>query len=391
MNSFDNTINRRNTGSVKWDFMEQKLGLEGSDLLPMWVSDYDFQAPQQVLNRLSQDISHGIFGYSERQDDYYRAVIDWFKSQHNTEIEKEWITTIHGVLPGIAMALQMLTQVNDQIVIQSPGYGSFRKIIELNDRRVLNNPLIESDGHYQLDFTHLEDCFASGAKALIFCNPHNPTGRAWNEQEITQVAELCKKHDVWLISDEIWSDLTLAPNVFHSTLKLPSSLTDKLIVATAASKTFGLSSLRISNFIIPNLQLKDQFVRRLDAHGMDCFNSLSMSAATTAYQECETWLTDLKHYLQDNIETLNGFIKAELPHIRFTKPEATYLAWLDCRAMKISDSELERKLIAAGIVPSMGCAFGEEGSGFIRLNLGCPAEVLADALARLKAALGIDK
>ena len=391
MNSFDNTINRRNTGSVKWDFMEQKLGLEGSDLLPMWVSDYDFQAPQQVLNRLAQDISHGIFGYSERQDDYYRAVIDWFKSQHNTEIEKEWITTIHGVLPGIAMALQMLTQVNDQIVIQSPGYGSFRKIIELNDRRVLNNPLIESDGHYQLDFAHLEDYFASGAKALIFCNPHNPTGRAWNEQEITQVAELCKKHDVWLISDEIWSDLTLAPNVFHSTLKLPSSLTDKLIVATAASKTFGLSSLRISNFIIPNLQLKDQFFRRLDAHGMDCFNSLSMSAATTAYQECETWLTDLKHYLQDNIETLNGFIKAELPHIRFTKPEATYLAWLDCRAMKLSDTELEQKLIAAGIVPSMGCAFGEEGSGFIRLNLGCPAEVLADALARLKAALGADK
>ncbi|MGF1815555.1 MalY/PatB family protein [Vibrio splendidus] len=391
MNSFDNTINRRNTGSVKWDFMEQKLGLEGSDLLPMWVSDYDFQAPQQVLNRLAQDISHGIFGYSERQDDYYRAVIDWFKSQHNTEIEKEWITTIHGVLPGIAMALQMLTQVNDQIVIQSPGYGSFRKIIELNDRRVLNNPLIESDGHYQLDFAHLEDCFASGAKALIFCNPHNPTGRAWNEQEITQVAELCKKHDVWLISDEIWSDLTLAPNVFHSTLKLPSSLTDKLIVATAASKTFGLSSLRISNFIIPNLQLKDQFVRRLDAHGMDCFNSLSMSAATTAYQECETWLTDLKHYLQDNIETLNGFIKAELPHIRFTKPEATYLAWLDCRAMKLSDAELERKLIAAGIVPSMGCAFGEEGSGFIRLNLGCPEKVLSDALVRLKAALGADK
>ncbi|MCC4816633.1 aminotransferase [Vibrio lentus] len=391
MNSFDNTINRRNTGSVKWDFMEQKLGLEGSDLLPMWVSDYDFQAPQQVLDRLAQDIAHGIFGYSERQDDYYQAVIDWFKNQHNTDIEKEWITTIHGVLPGIAMALQMLTQENDQIVIQSPGYGSFRKIIELNDRRVLNNPLIESDGHYQLDFSHLEDCFASGAKALIFCNPHNPTGRAWNEEEITQVAELCKKHDVWLISDEIWSDLTLTPNVFNSTLSLPSSLTDKLIVATAASKTFGLSSLRISNFIIPNSVLKEQFVRRLDAHGMDCFNSLSMSAATTAYQECETWLADLKHYLQHNIETLNGFIKAELPHIRFTKPEATYLAWLDCRSMKLSNAELERKLIAAGIVPSMGCAFGEAGSGFIRLNLGCPAEILSDALVRLKIALGADR
>ncbi|MCK8080764.1 MalY/PatB family protein [Vibrio sp. 1CM24A] len=391
MNSFDNTINRRNTGSVKWDFMEQKLGLEGTDLLPMWVSDYDFQAPQQVLERLAQDISHGIFGYSERQDDYYQAAIDWFKNQHQTQIKRDWITTVHGVLPGIAMALQMLTQVNDQIVIQSPGYGSFRKIIELNDRKVLNNPLIESEGHYQLDFAHLEDCFASGAKVLIFCNPHNPTGRAWSEQEIMQVAKLCQKYDVWLISDEIWSDLALTPNTFHSTLKLPSSLTNKLIVATAASKTFGLSSLRISNFIIPNAELKEQFVRRLDAHGMDCFNNLSMSAATTAYQECETWLEGLKQYLQDNIETLNGFLKTELPHIRFTKPEATYLAWLDCRAMKLSDTELEQKLIAAGIVPSMGSAFGEEGSGFIRLNLGCPAEVIADALVRLKVAFSEDR
>ncbi|WP_373944376.1 pyridoxal phosphate-dependent aminotransferase [Vibrio chagasii] len=391
MNAFDNKINRRDTGSVKWDFMEQKLGLEGTDLLPMWVSDYDFQAPQQVLNRLTQDISHGVFGYSERQEDYYQAAINWFKTQHNTVIKKEWITSIHGVLPGIAMALQMLTKVNDQVVIQSPGYGSFRKIIELNDRRVLNNPLIESGGHYRLDLAHLEDCFASGAKALIFCNPHNPTGRAWTEQEITQVAELCQKYRVWLISDEIWSDLVLAPNAFYSSLRLPKALTDRLIVATAASKTFGLSSLRISNFIIPNEELKTQFVRRLDAHGMDCFNNLSMSAATTAYQECEAWLADLKQYLQSNIETLSKFLKAELPHIRFTKPEATYLAWLDCRAMQLSDTELEQKLISAGIVPSMGCGFGEEGSGFIRLNLGCPAEVLEGALLRLKAALNNSK
>ncbi|MGF1801860.1 pyridoxal phosphate-dependent aminotransferase [Vibrio gigantis] len=391
MNAFDNTINRRNTGSVKWDFMEQKLGLEGSDLLPMWVSDYDFQAPKNVLDRLTKDVSHGIFGYSERQDDYYHAAINWFKEQHDTDIKKEWMATIHGVLPGIAIALQMLTDKNDQIVIQSPGYGSFRKIIELNDRKVLNNPLIESEGQYTLDFAHLEDCFASGAKALIFCNPHNPTGRAWTEHEITQVAELCQKYNVWLISDEIWSDLTLAPNVFYSSLRLPAALTDKLIVATAASKTFGLSSLRISNFIIPNLELKERFVRRLDAHGMDCFNSLSMSAATTAYQECDSWLAELKHYLQDNIHSLDGFLKSELPHIRFTKPEATYLAWVDCRALQISDKALEQKLIEAGIVPSMGCAFGEEGSGFIRLNLGCPAEVLADALVRLKAALSNSK
>ncbi|AAO07969.1 TPA: pyridoxal phosphate-dependent aminotransferase [Vibrio vulnificus] len=387
MNAFDQILNRKESGSLKWDFIQQKLGLTGTDLLPMWVSDYDFKAPQVVLDALQQRVEHGIFGYAERDDAYYQATIDWYRNQHDTCVEREWITTVHGVLPGLAMALQMLTETGDGIVMQSPGYGSFRKIIEFNDRVVVENPLTETEGDYQLDFDHLETCFANGAKAMIFCNPHNPTGRVWSESEITKVAELCEQYQVWLLSDEIWGDLVVGDAPYYSALRLPQALTQRLIVATAASKTFGLSSLRISNFMIPDESLRAQFTRRLDAHGMDVFNSLSMSAATIAYQECSDWLVDLKDYLRANIAKLERFVQTELPEVKFVAPQAGYLAWLDCRVLNLTDTEIEQKFVSAGLVPSMGIAFGKEGAGFVRLNLGCPVGTLDQALIRIKQAL----
>lgn len=385
--SFDCIHNRCNTGSLKWDFMKEKLGLDGTDRLPMWVSDYDFQAPPQVLEALHNRIDHGIFGYAERNDDYYQAIITWYQEQHHIQIEKEWITTVHGVLPGLSMAIQLLTETNDKVVMQTPGYGSFRKIVEFNDRVLVENPLLEQQGTYSLDLVHLESCFQQGAKVMIFCNPHNPVGKAWSKEEITAVAELCHQYDAWLLSDEIWGDLAMGDNTYHSALSLPDALQQKLIVATAASKTFGLSSVRISNFMIPNQELKTRLVRRLDAHGMDVYNSLAMCAATAAYQTSAPWLNELKTYLQENISTLSHFIQTELPELNFTPPEAGYLAWVDCRGLGLTDKELELKLVDAGIVPSMGIAFGSEGSGFIRLNLGCPREVLVQAMQRIKVAL----
>lgn len=385
--SFNCIHNRCNTGSLKWDFMKEKLGLDGTDRLPMWVSDYDFQAPPQVLEALHNRIDHGIFGYAERNEDYYQAIITWYQEQHHIQIEKEWITTVHGVLPGLSMAIQLLTETNDKVVMQTPGYGSFRKIVEFNDRVLVKNPLLEQQGTYSLDLVHLESCFQQGAKVMIFCNPHNPVGKAWSKEEITAVAELCHQYDVWLLSDEIWGDLAMRDNIYHSALSLPEKLQQKLIVATAASKTFGLSSVRISNFMIPNQELKARLVRRLDAHGMDVYNSLAMCAATAAYQTSAPWLNELKTYLQENINTLSRFIETELPELSFTPPEAGYLAWVDCRALGLTDKELELKLVDAGIVPSMGIAFGSEGSGFIRLNLGCPREVLIQAMQRISVAL----
>lgn len=385
--AFDPVINRRHTGSVKWDFMAEKLGLDGDDLLPMWVSDYDFQCPPTVLQALHQRVEHGVFGYAERDAAYYQAIIDWYRTQHHVEIEKDWITTVHGILPGLAVLLEVLTEPGDKVVMQTPGYGAFRKITELNKRVLLENPLLEHAGTYTLDLAQLEMCFQQGAKVLLFCNPHNPTGKAWSTDDIFAVAQLCHQYQVWLFSDEIWGDLNMPGHQCHSALSLPSAITQRLIVATASSKTFGLSSLRISNLMIPNAELKQQFIRRLDAHGMDVFNSLSMCAATAAYQTAADWLAELKQYLQHNVDLLADYLKQHLPQLHFTAPEAGYLAWIDCRALAISDHELEQKLVHAGLVASMGIGFGKQGSGFIRLNLGCPQETLKKALHMLSNAL----
>ncbi|QSX35056.1 pyridoxal phosphate-dependent aminotransferase [Shewanella avicenniae] len=384
---FDKHIDRRNSGSLKWDFMAEKLALEGDDLLPMWVSDYDFQAPAAVIEALQQRVAHGVFGYAERDDRYYQAVLDWYQSQYQITLERAWICSVHGVLPGLALALQQLTQPGDGIVIQSPGYGSFNKIITLNQRVVIENPLRQHAGQYSLDLDHLEHCFQQGAKALIFCNPHNPTGRVWTAEELLAVAQLCQQYQVWLLSDEIWCDLTMPGKAFHSALALPSELQQQLIVASASSKTFGLSSLRIANFIIMNPPLRAAFSERLDAHGLDVFNSLSLCAATTAYLTGAPWLSELKQYLQHNINLLAEFINTELPMLAFTPPQAGYLAWLDCRALQLSDDALQQQLLKAGLVFSMGRGFGIAGSGFIRLNLGCPRATLLQALQRLKTAL----
>ncbi|PSU34845.1 MalY/PatB family protein [Photobacterium lutimaris] len=385
--TFDHVHDRRSTGSLKWDFMTEKLGLDSEERLPMWVSDYDFQAPPAVLEALSQRIEHGIFGYAERNNEYYQAIINWYQQQHGINIDQRWITTVHGVLPGLSMLIQMLTKPGEQVVMQTPGYGSFRKITELNDREIVANPLVNDNGDYRMDLNHLEQCFAQGCKVMIFCNPHNPVGKAWSQSEIFALAELCERYQVWLLSDEIWGDLAMPGHQYYSALSLPEHLQQRLIVATAASKTFGLSSLRISNFMIPNSDVKAQFVRRLDAHGMDVYNSLAMCAATTAYQSSGDWLKALKLYLQGNIDTLSTFIEQELPALQFQQPQAGYLAWVDCRQLGIDDSVLEKRLVDAGIVPSMGIAFGTEGAGFIRLNLGCPRDTLLEACKRLKVAL----
>lgn len=384
---FDQVNDRHNSGSLKWDFMEQKLGLQENGLLPMWVSDYDFKAPPAVLEALNTRIEHGIFGYAERNSEYYQAIINWYKARHNVTLPQSCITTVHGVLPGLSIVIQMLTNTGDGVVMQTPGYGSFRKITELNDRHIIENPLLENNGNYTMDLDHLESCFSAGAKVMILCNPHNPVGRAWSESEMIAVAELCKKYNVWLLSDEIWGDLTMPNHCYFSALSLPNELQQQLVVATAASKTFGLSSMRISNFMIPNETLRSQFTRRLDSHGMDVYNSMAMCAATTAYQTSAQWLDELKNYLQSNIEYLDTFIATQLPMLKFQQPEAGYLAWVDCRQLGLDDKQLEKQMVSAGIVPSMGIAFGEDGKGFIRLNLGCPRTTLIEACQRMKQAL----
>lgn len=388
-NNFDDIIHRYNTNSVKWDFIDHYLQLDGSSLLPMWVSDFDFKCPDAVQQALHQRVDHGVFGYSERDDNYYQAVIEWFNKRHQLQLKKEWFTSIEGVVPGLALLIQMLSKPGDGIVIQGPYYGSFAKIIRLNDRIVIENPLKESLDGYQIDFEHLERCFIKDSPPLmILCNPHNPTGRCWTHNELTQLMALCRKYHVTVISDEIWADLILPGEKFTSILHIATQSGDQVISATSASKTFGLSSLRISNFLIPNAEIRNKFIDRLNAHGLDVFNVLSMTAATAAYQQGECWLDELLQYLAENRRWFEQALIAEVPWCKIIPAEGTYLAWLDCRALQLDNEALQDVLIEkAKIAPSMGIGFGQQGNGFIRINLGCPRQYLEQAiegLARLK-------
>ncbi|HGB3007909.1 TPA: aminotransferase class I/II-fold pyridoxal phosphate-dependent enzyme [Salmonella enterica subsp. enterica serovar Potsdam] len=297
------------------------------------------------------------------------------------------LCSVEGVVPGLALLVQMLTHPGDGIVVQGPYYGSFAKIITLNGRKLLENPLSESpDEGYQMDFCQLERLFRHERPPLmILCNPHNPTGRCWSANELEQLLFLCEAYDVTLISDEIWADLLLPGETFTSVLHLGERWHKRVISATAASKTFGLSSLRIANFLIPDPTLRQRFLSRLDAHGLDVFNALSVQAATTAWNESRQWLDSLLDYLAENRRWFVEQATEHLPWARIVPAQGTYLLWMDCKKLGLDDEQLKWVMAdVAGIAPSMGSGFGPAGSGFIRLNLGCPRTYLEMAIDGLK-------
>ncbi|CAQ85117.1 conserved hypothetical protein [Photorhabdus asymbiotica] len=385
LHDFNQIIDRHNTGSVKWDFLGRYLQLDQTDLLPMWISDFDFQCPEEVLQALRTRVGHGIFGYSERDDHYYQAAIDWFSRRHQLTLYRDWFTSIEGVVPGLALLIQMLSKPGEGVIVQGPYYGSFAKIITMNDRVVVENPLLESPAGYKIDYGHLEQMLEQHRPPLLLlCNPHNPTGRCWDRDELTRLLILCKQYSTTVISDEIWADLVLPGKTFTSVLHLGSEWHSNVIVATSASKAFGLSSLRISNFLIPDPELRRAFNDRLNAHGLDVFNALSMTAATAAYQHGDLWLDGLQNYLAENRRWFEQTIMHTVPWCRMTKAEGTYLAWLDCRALGLDDDALQFALLQkAKIAVSMGRSFGEKGKGFIRVNLGCPRQYLEKVISGL--------
>lgn len=384
--NFDLIINRHATGSVKWDFMDRYQNMQTHNLLPMWVSDFDFACPPKVLEALHNRVDHGVFGYSERDEGYYAALINWFARRHQLEISPDWICSIEGVVPGLSLLIQMLSQSGDGVVVQGPYYGSFAKIIQLNQRKLLENPLVEDETlGYVMDYAQLETVFREQKPTLfLLCNPHNPTGRCWSKEELTELLTLCEKYNVTVLSDEIWADLLLPGSTFTSVLHLGERWHSRVIAATSASKTFGLSSLRISNFLIPNNEIKTRFIERLNAHGLDVFNALSMEAASAAYRSSAQWLDEMLAYLAANRDWFVEQVKTYLPWAKISPAQGTYLIWMDCRSLNVSDDELKRIMTeCAGIAPSMGAGFGPHGSGFIRLNLGCPRRYLEQAIEGL--------
>ncbi|GAB6154286.1 pyridoxal phosphate-dependent aminotransferase [Desulfosporosinus burensis] len=383
---FDQIIDRYKTSCVKWDFNQRIFGRE--DILPLWVADMDFQAPQAVVEALVNRAQHGIYGYSNSMDGYYEALIGWMKNRHNWLIEREWITFSPGIVPALNELVRSLTKPGDKILLQSPVYPPFFQAIKNHGREVVNNQLRLENGQYTMDFTDLEEKFASGVKMMILCSPHNPVGRVWDRAELDRLGQLCLAYDVLLISDEIHGDLIFEGYRHIPFASLSSDLAQQSIVCTAPSKTFNLAGLQTSNLIIPNPKYRQAFRASLDLTGIHNPNVFGITALEVAYQQGEEWLNQLMHYLEGNVEFLMSFLARELPQIGLTKPEGTYLVWLDFRSLGLEPKDLHKFLVhKAGVGLNAGYLFGPGGEGFARLNLGCSRAVLEEGLRRIKTAV----
>ena len=387
MHELDTIINRYGTDCLKWDYMEKWLGVPEGEALPSWVSDWDFKAPHFITDALQKRLDHGIFGYSERGDEYFNSVIEWWAERHQVSLKKEWFHTTPGSLPAIAMLVEQWSQTSDKVLVLSPVYHAFYRTIENTGRTLAESRLINNDGYYTIDFDDLETQFQNGVKIMIFCNPHNPGGRVWTEKEVNKVCQLCHKYDIYLISDEIWADIVFSGNKFYSCLRVNHQYFDKLAVCIAGTKTFGLPSLRLTNTMIPNEQEAQALKTKLLAYGIDVYSAFSIIANQAAYRNGHAWVDDTVKYLEENNKILEAFVRDELEKVTYRVQESTYLAWLDCRAMNFDDQMLEKMLHQAGVIPTMGYGFGKDGSGFIRLNLGCPKSVLEEKINRLRKVL----
>lgn len=380
--NFNKIINRKNSGSLKYDFAIER-GMP-NDVLPLWVADMDFKTANPILDSLRNSIEHGIFGYNEVKRPYFSAIQNWYKRYFNFELKEEWLLKTPGVVFALAMAVKAFSNKNDGVLIQEPVYYPFREVIEVNERKVINNKLILKNGKYEIDFENFENLIVeNNIKLFLLCNPHNPVGRAWTKEELIKMGEICLKHNVMIVSDEIHCDF-----VFNSDHKLFISLKSEFekisMICTAPSKTFNLAGLQISNIFIPDKINRNKFKNEINKSGYSQLNSLGLIACQAAYEHGEEWLSELKKYLVDNLNFVRTYLKENLPKIHLIEPEATYLAWLDFRELGSPD-EVNNKIVNdAKLWLDRGEMFGESGAGFQRINIACPRATLKEALDRLK-------
>ena len=384
--NFDEIIDRRNTASVKYDLRGAYFGNE--NVIPMWVADMDFKTPSFVIDELRKRLEHEIMGYTFRPDSYYEAIIQWVKKRHNWNIQKDWISFSPGVVPAVNMAVLAFTNPGDKIIIQQPVYFPFFSAIKNHNRILVNNPLVFRNGRYYMDYDDLRKKIDPEVKMLILCNPHNPTGNVWTKEEIQKLADICMEKNVLILSDEIHSDLVFKGNVHTPTASLSGDISGNVITFMAPSKTFNLAGLSTSVIIGSDKKLLSKFNAVLENVHVGGGNIFGQVALEAAYKHGAGWLDELLDYLEGNVEFMVKYLGRHIPQIKPVVPEATYMAWLDCRELGMDRNELKNFMIhKAGIGFSDGTLFGEEGAGFQRINFGCPRSVLKEALDKLGSTL----
>ena len=396
---FNTEVDRQGTGSVKWEVIQSsedpskwiRTGAYFGEnrILPMWVADMDFNCPEPVLRALENRVRHGIFGYTQPDDEYFDAVTGWMKRRHQWDIEKEWIVITHGVVPALHMLVRSFVDPGKKVLVQRPVYYPFFSAIERNGCQIADNSLALDNGQYRMDFDDLEQKTADpDVQLAILCNPHNPVGRVWSPDELRCFGEICFQNNVMVVSDEIHGDLVFPGNIFTPYAMLDEKLADNAVICTAPSKTFNLAGLQTSNIIIPNKKIREKFQHALQENGIFGINPFGMVACRTAYNEGEEWLDQLKSYLHGNLVAMMDLFSREIPQIPVIKSEGMYLVWFDCRALGLDDGMLRDLMLKkARVFLDEGYIFGAEGSGFERINIACPRSVLMEALERIVAAI----
>lgn len=382
---FDQLIDRTGTSSVKHEGCAAYFGR--SDVLPLWVADMDFAAPEAVTRALLARAEHPVYGYSLYPDSLYQAMIAWLKKRHGWEVPREWVVMAPGVVPSLFASVLAFTQQGEGVIVQPPVYFPFFAAVTTNGRRLIQNPLRLDNGRYSFDFDHLEQCAADGACLLLLCSPHNPVGRVWQKSELLEILRIARRHDLTILSDEIHADL-IYPGQQHTVLASLAGDSDKLITAVAPSKTFNIPGLGLSCLIAPDPAQRAPLQHVFDSLHLGNLNPFSIAAFEAAYRGGEAWLDSLLIYLAGNRDFVRDYLARHLPVIRLIEAEGTYLLWLDCRELAMSDEQLRNFFVQqAHVGMNPGTAFGLGGSGFMRLNIASPRAVIAEALARITQAL----
>ena len=385
--NFNEIIDRKGTDSLKYDFAVER-GLP-KDVLPLWVADMDFPVEDHIKEALIKASEHAIFGYSDTKDDYFEVLSSWYERRFFWKVKKEWLVKTPGVVFAIAMAIQALTKENEAIIIQEPVYYPFSSTIRANNRKLVINNLVLKKDKYHIDFVDFEKkIIENNVKLFILCSPHNPVGRVWTREELQKLANICLKHKVYIFSDEIHSDLVYEKDTHTIFANLGKDVEDSCIVATAPSKTFNIAGLQVSNIWIANEKMRDAFKEAIDRAGYSQLNNMGLIATKAAYKYGEEWLEELKIYLKSNIDFVREFLKDKLPNIKLIEPEGTYLLWLDCRELELSEKERQGLIQdKAKLWLDTGTMFGKAGAGFERINIACPRKTLKEAMNRLKEAI----
>ena len=384
--SFDKIIDRTNNFSAKWSEMNKNFGT--NNLLPMWVADMDFLTAPCVMEALKDRLEQGIFGYTTRPSSYNESIVNWLDNRFSWKINQEWLMFSPAVITSISLLIQNLTQKNDKIMIQEPVYSPFHSIVESNERSLVISPLVKlDDGSYVMDYEDIE-AKIKDVKVFILCNPHNPVGRVWTREELTRLGEICLKHNVLVISDEIHSDIILKNHKHTPFASISKEFRENTITCMAPTKTFNLAGLQSSFLVISNPYYYEVMDKAFSILDIKRNNAFSLVATEAAYNYGEDWLYELIKYIEDNVDFAIDYIKNHIPQLKVKKPEGTYLLWVDFSNLNVDKKDLKNALINKGrIALSDGSSFGIGGDGYYRINLACPRSMVLEGLKRIEFAI----